>query len=121
MKKTKWPGNWKVTCDVCGFWFPSGEVKKRWDGLIVCDKDYEERHPSTLYKYHEHPSVPSFVRKDPLDTFVLICDLISVQARAEYGTAGCATVGRYYDDMESILDLAMPSMAVADITHAESE
>lgn len=93
MKRTKWPGNWKVTCDVCGFWFPSGEIKKRWDGLYVCKDDFEQRHPSTLYRYHEHPSYPAFVRKDGTDTFIQACDIQTSSGYAGLGAAGCMQAG----------------------------
>ncbi len=93
MKKTTWPGNWKVTCDVCGMWFPSGEIKKRWDGLRVCSSDWEERHPQTLYNYKLHQAIPEFVRKDGTDTFSVSCDLYSILPRADFGTADCAIVG----------------------------
>ncbi len=73
---------------------------RRWDGLVVCKDDYESRHPSTLYNYKGHVSVPDPIRKEPADTFVHVCDVISVQARAEYGTAGCATVGTAYFDLD---------------------
>jgi hypothetical protein len=89
MKKTTWPGNWKVACDVCGMWFPSGEMQKRWDGLVVCHKDFETRHPSTLYNYKGHVSVPSFIRKDPVDQFVFVCTIQTNSAYADMGTADC--------------------------------
>lgn len=94
MKKTTWPGNWKVACDVCGFWFPSGEIKERWDGLKVCHKDWETRHPQSLYRYKDHTSVPDFVRKDGPVTTVLLCDFVSSQGRADWGTANCAQADR---------------------------
>ena len=93
MKKTSWPGNWKVACHVCGMWFPSGEIKKRWDGLLVCHKDWETRHPQTLIKVREEKAVPAFVSKDPTDQFVFICDAWSSSPMADFGTADCATVG----------------------------
>ena len=119
MKKTTWPGNWKVACDVCDFWFPSSDIQMRWDGLIVCPKDYETRHEQTLYNYKPHTSVPSFVRKDPEDEFVFVCDFISNQARAEYGTAGCATVGRFELDLSDEIATASANMAVASVAIAD--
>lgn len=93
MKKTTWPGNWKVVCDVCGFWFPSGEVKHRWDGLIVCPEDWETRHPQTLYGYKAHTSVPDFIRDEPEDTFIFICPLEALSGYTGLATVGCAKVG----------------------------
>ena len=42
---------WKAVCDVCGFYFKSGKLRKRWDGLMVCKEDWEVRHPSDYYKF----------------------------------------------------------------------
>lgn len=119
MKKTTWPGNWKVACDVCGFWFPSGEMQHRWDGLVVCHKDFETRHPQTLIKIRGEEAVPAFVRKDPEDTYVFKCDLISVQCRAEYATAGCATVGVDYSNLDIDYTAAYPNMVFADYAVSE--
>lgn len=119
MKKTTWPGNWKVACDVCDQWFPSSEMKKRWDGAIVCQRDFETRHESTLYNYKTHVSVPDFVRKSATDQFVFACDFISNQCRAEYGTAGCMTVGVVYYDLSDEIPTAIANMAVASIAIAE--
>jgi hypothetical protein len=90
MKKTKWPGNWKVACHICGMWYPSGEIQKRWDGFLVCEKDFETRHPQTLIKIHGERNFPSFVSKD-LDpnTFVLVCGIDGVSGYADIGTADC--------------------------------
>jgi hypothetical protein len=72
MKKAKWPGEWKVVCDVCGFQFPSGEVKKRWDNLIVCKKDWEMRHPQDFLRQRPENTTPAFVRSPPADVFVSV-------------------------------------------------
>lgn len=90
MKKTTWPGNWKVACHVCGMWFPSGEIKKRWDGLLVCHKDWETRHPQTLIKVREEKAVPAFVSRDPTDNFTLVCDINSSSAYADMAVSDCA-------------------------------
>lgn len=93
MKKTTWPGNWKVVCDVCGFWFPSGETKERWDGLRVCEKDWETRHPQTLLRVNGEQAVPAFIRKEPEPTFAAVCDIVSSSGYASMATAGCAQAG----------------------------
>lgn len=38
-------GDHASICDVCGFRFYGSELRKRWDGLMVCKEDYEERQP----------------------------------------------------------------------------
>lgn len=90
MRKAKWPGNWKYACQVCGFWFPSEDIIKRWDGLHVCHKDWEPRHPQTLIKIRSESAVPAFVNKDPNpDIFVTYCDINGNSAFADMGTADC--------------------------------
>ena len=39
------PGEYYVICDECGFKVRSSETRKRWDGMRVCTKDWEPRHP----------------------------------------------------------------------------
>lgn len=39
------PGDHWCVCDVCGFDVRKSQSKKRWDGAIVCAKDWEPRHP----------------------------------------------------------------------------
>ena len=52
-------GQWLGICDVCGFRFHSGDLRKRWDGMYVCKDDYEERHPSDFLRgIEDNPSVP---------------------------------------------------------------
>lgn len=64
------PGVWNVVCDVCGFEYKSDELRKRWDGLMVCKHDWEPRHPQDLLRVpRENPSVP-WARQEPADVFV---------------------------------------------------
>lgn len=44
------PGTYKRKCDVCGWDYLRSELRKRWDGAIVCKYDYEEED-----QYHKHP------------------------------------------------------------------
>jgi hypothetical protein len=44
------PGAWNVLCPVCGFKFKSDELKLRWDGEMVCEADWEPRHPQDLFR-----------------------------------------------------------------------
>jgi hypothetical protein len=38
-------GDSKAVCDVCGFDMHQSQLRKRWDGAMVCAKDFETRHP----------------------------------------------------------------------------
>ena len=53
------PGEWNAICDVCGFKFKSGELQRRWDGMMVCSADFETRHPQDFIRARrEKTSVP---------------------------------------------------------------
>lgn len=43
-------GDSNCICDVCGFKYKRSQLKKRWDGAIVCSEDWEPRHPQDLIK-----------------------------------------------------------------------
>ena len=51
--------DWKAVCDRCGFKFKSSELRETWDGLRVCNKDWEKRHDLDFLKgRREDVSVP---------------------------------------------------------------
>ncbi len=39
------PGDYWTYCAVCGFDYRRSELRKRWDGALVCTKDWEPEHP----------------------------------------------------------------------------
>ena len=43
-------GNWNAICDECGKKFKFSQLKKRWDGLFVCEREWEPRHPQDFVK-----------------------------------------------------------------------
>lgn len=70
MRKSKrWPGTWSVHCMVCGCRRQSDQILKRWDGVLVCKEDYEERHPQTLLPGNvaRTSEPPPFIHKDPYE------------------------------------------------------
>jgi len=89
-------GQWNIICDVCGFEFKSGVMRKRWDGLIVCNDDFERDHPQKYIKSHSDPvPVPSdMIRQEPEDQFILVCTRYTSQGIAGIGVAGCMIAGQ---------------------------
>jgi len=43
-------GDAKACCDVCGFDYKQSQLRKRWDGAMVCPDDFETRHPQDFVK-----------------------------------------------------------------------
>jgi hypothetical protein len=84
----KW-GDWNAICDVCGFKFKASELKKDWQGLMVCPTDYELRHPQDFLRVRpDNPSVP-WSRPEGEDVFINVCWLWDRSAYANLGTADC--------------------------------
>jgi hypothetical protein len=65
-------GNWNAICDVCGFKFKASELKRRWDGFMVCDKDFEQRHPQDLIRLKPDRQATPWARPVPEDQFVTV-------------------------------------------------
>lgn len=57
-------GNYNVLCDVCGFKMKASEVRRRWDGAIVCKEDWEQRHPLDFYTTRNDVHKLPFTRPD---------------------------------------------------------
>lgn len=58
-------GDWNALCDVCGWKFKASQLKKRWDGFMVCEQDWEVRHPQDFIKAFPDGNNVPWVRKDP--------------------------------------------------------
>ena len=65
-------GVWNVICQVCGMKFKSDQIRKRWDGLLVCNSDFEHRHPSDYYRARPEKQGVPFTSPEPTDTFVSV-------------------------------------------------
>ena len=94
------PGEWNVWCMVCNRKIKSGEALKRWDGLIVCPEDFENRHPMDFLRVRqERISVPfsaptSFNLFDgPNYPEYPFCTAPGSSGVAMYAVAGCARPG----------------------------
>lgn len=63
-------GDWKAVCDSCGREFKASELRKRWDGLMVCSVDYETRHPQDFVRGVLDTQVVPWNRSAVQDTFI---------------------------------------------------
>ena len=65
------PGDAAAICDVCGFKYKLSQLKKRWDGAMVCSADFEERHPQDyLVRTKDDKQTVKNARPEPEDVFV---------------------------------------------------
>lgn len=63
-------GDWNAECDVCGQKYKASKLKLRWDGLRVCPKDFEFRHPQDFVRGVKDNQATPFSRPEPPDLFV---------------------------------------------------
>lgn len=83
-------GQFNAICDRCGFKFKSGELKRDWQGLMVCDKDFELRNQQDLIRVKAERAIPTWSRPRPEDIFLFVsCTLQGTQGVAGIGVAGC--------------------------------
>jgi hypothetical protein len=104
------PFSWNVICQVCRKKVKASEIKKRWDGLLVCDEDFEHRHPNDfpLPAFKEQAPIP-FSSPDlttAQETDTPICSAIGQSGFVGRGIVGCMIVGG--DDLGGF-DMAVPT------------
>lgn len=63
-------GDWKAICDVCGRELKASLLQKRWDGLMVCQKDWEPRHPQDFVRGVADTQTPMWTRPKSSDSFI---------------------------------------------------
>lgn len=126
-RRGRWPGTWHAICDRCGFRFPSDELIEDWQGLRVCRKDYEIRHPQDFIRGIPDSPAPPWTRPEPPDEFIEVCDIWTSSPFADYGTADCMTAGSIIASssnlsiinenfsIPAIADIAIAHRSVADI------
>lgn len=57
-------------CDACGFKYKMSQLRKRWDGLLVCSKDYEIRQPQDFVRGRVDRQAVPVSRPEGDDTFL---------------------------------------------------
>ena len=84
-------GQWNLICDVCGKKVKAHKAKHRWDGFVVCEKDWEERHSQDFVRARQNKISVPFTRPRPPDLFITpVCTFITHIGQANVGTADCA-------------------------------
>lgn len=87
-------GSWNAVCDRCGFEFKMHQLRKDWQGLMVCREDWEPRHPQDFLRTRPERGGVPISRPEPEDINRLsTCDFWSNSPMADFGTADCMTIG----------------------------
>ncbi len=71
-KPTYVSGDWKATCDSCGCVFKASQLRRRWDGFMVCEQDFEQRHEQDFVRTKLEKISVAWTRPAPTDVFITI-------------------------------------------------
>jgi hypothetical protein len=63
-------GDWASICDSCGRKLKASELRQRWDGLKVCQDDWEPRQPQDFVRGVADYQAPPWTRPEPSDLFI---------------------------------------------------
>lgn len=83
-------GDWIAVCDSCGRYYKASKLRKRWDGLMVCDADWEPRQPQDYVRGKAERQIPTWTRSKPEDTYTNAGQPLWI---AGYAIAGYAVPG----------------------------
>lgn len=90
-------GDYNAICDSCGRKYKASTMRKRWDGLLVCEEDWEPRHPQLSLKVHGDKQTVPMPRPEPsVDTFINICTYEGLSSVSGLAVAGCMIAGKRY-------------------------
>ena len=98
-------GQWNLICDVCGKKIKSGKSRHRWDGFVVCEDDYEQRHPQDFIRSRQDKITIPFNRPRPTDLFTETCTLTGRSAFTGLAVSGCAITALDDDSWKQYLGL----------------
>jgi len=62
-------GDWNAICDVCGFKYKASQLRRRWDGFMVCKDDYETRHEQDFLEAKTDDQSVPWNRPEQTDSF----------------------------------------------------
>ena len=65
-------GDWIAICDVCGRKYKASLLKKRWDGLMCCDDDWEIRQPQDFVRGIADTQIAPWLRSEATNSFVAV-------------------------------------------------
>ena len=70
-------GDFNAVCDICGFKFKGSQLRKRWDGFMCCQDDWEPRPKQEFIRGIKENQATSFSRPESTDVFIVTGDIDS--------------------------------------------
>ena len=88
-------GAWNATCDACGRKFKSSQLQRRWDGFMVCEREWEPRQPQDFVRARTtaEPAPLPWTRDRPEPEYVVFCTPNGSSAIPGVAEPGCAVPG----------------------------
>lgn len=87
------PGDRWLECDRCGFDYRLHEMKREWNGLVVCTSCHEPRHPQDFIKVVEDRIAPRGPVRPPSPLSFVTRTYDSNPFNANNAVAGIAVAG----------------------------
>lgn len=115
-------GSWNAICDVCGFKKKAEELKLRWDGLMVCEDDFELRPIQDFIRIPTEKIAPPWTRPEGTDVFVTT-PTYRVIGYTNDGTKDtpCYWDIRFDTDGITILDVIQTTLPVGPWTEGDAD
>ena len=93
------PGDYKVACDRCGRWVYASTCKLQWNGLFVCESEWEQTPEADKPQYIPSPNLNVEIPRPKHTLPVNACTTSGSSSVVDYAVAGCAIAGKPYDNV----------------------
>lgn len=88
------PGDWNITCAMCGFKMKAGEAVRNWQGTWRHVRCNEPRPAQDFVHAIRQPEMSIPWSQIMGEADILFCSLNGISAIAGYAVAGCMLAGR---------------------------
>lgn len=87
------PGAYNAICDRCGHKFKSFQLIRDWQGLMVCAKDWEPRHPQDFVRAPQPEKPVQWTRPEQETVYAVFCTPNDITAIPGVAIPGCLIPG----------------------------
>lgn len=101
-------GNPWFICDECGKKYRSSEIQERWDGALVCSKDWEPRHPQEDVR--AYPEKIQVYNPRPETYNIVINDNCQAETDWTVGTGWTLGVGFKHSSGTAVLERSITGL-----------